>query len=76
MEIWVRTGEPARAQVFYKPRTGRSVLPGQRCPAFVPRSVQLGRTGECWFCRHANFHLRERVALEVGVCCWPKVQSE
>lgn len=76
MEIWVRTEEPAKARMFRKPRTGRSVWPRQRCPAFSARSVRLGRARECWFCRYANFHLREQVALEVGVCCWPRAQAD
>ena len=56
--------------------TGRSVWPGQRCPAFTPRTVGLGCGSGCWFCRYANFHLRKQVPLDVGICCWPKVQSD
>lgn len=67
---------PTERRAFPKPRTGRSVWPGQSCPAFTRRVVRLGESGCCWFCRYANFHLREPVALEVGVCCWPREQAE
>ncbi|MCI8740412.1 MAG: hypothetical protein HFG10_09930 [Oscillibacter sp.] len=66
----------AERRAFSKPRTGYSVWPGQSCPAFTRRVVRLGESGGCWFCRYANFHLRESVALEVGVCCWPREQAE
>ena len=58
------------------PRPGGSVWPDQACPAFAPRSVGLGCMGGCWYCRYGNFHLRERVALDVGICCWPKTQMD
>lgn len=69
-------GEPARSRGLRKPMTGRSVWPGQGCPAFTVRTVGLGCGKGCWFCRYANFHLREPVSLEVGVCCWPEVQAD
>ena len=69
-------GETANARPLRKPMTGRSVWPGQRCPAFTPRTVGLGCGSGCWFCRYANFHLRKQVPLDVGICCWPKVQSD
>lgn len=68
--------ESPEARVFSKPRSGRSVWPRQLCPAFTMRTVRLGGGRGCWFCRYANFHLREPDALDVGVCCWPKSQSE
>ncbi len=76
--------EPARhmkkdasSEVLRKPRPGGSVWPGQRCPGFAPRTVGLGPAAvDCWSCRYADFHLVERVALDVGVCCWPKVQLD
>ena len=59
-----------------EPRTGGSVWPGQRCPAFSPRATAFGADSECWFCAFADFHLTQQVALEVGICCWPKVCIE
>lgn len=56
--------------------TGGNVWPGQRCPAFTVRTVGLVCGSGCWFCRYANFHLREQVPLDVGICCWPEVQSD
>ena len=76
MERWNQIQQSPVRCVLEKPRAGGSVWPGQRCPAFVSRTVGLGSMGECWYCRYGNFHLRERVALEVGICCWPKCQID
>lgn len=73
-EIYVRG--KARARTLIKPRAGGSVWPDQRCPAFTPRAEGLACMQGCWYCRYGNFHLHERVALEVGICCWPKVQID
>lgn len=55
---------------------GQNVWPKQSCPSFAPRSaVMAGRMRECWYCKYADFHLTEPVALEVGICCFPMVQS-
>ena len=40
------------------------------------RTVGLACGSGCWFCRYANFHLREHISLDVGVCCWPRAQSD
>ena len=56
-----------------EPRVGGSVWPGQCCPKFAPRSAALGPKCECWFCTYADFHVLEPVALDVGICCWPRV---
>ena len=57
-----------------EPRVGGSVWPKQCCPAFTPRKNVPPALPECWGCRYADFHLKEPVALDVGICCWPKVQ--
>lgn len=68
--------EPAKSRALRKPMTGYSVWPAQRCPAFTVRTVGLACSSGCWFCRYANFHLREHISLDVGVCCWPQAQSD
>lgn len=57
-----------------EPRVGGSVWPKQSCPAFTPRQGAMRGEQECWYCQYADFHLKERVPLDVGICCWPKVQ--
>lgn len=66
----------AEDRPLQEPRAGGSVWPRQRCPAFTPRSSALITAEECWYCKYADFHLKEPLALDVGVCCWPKVQIE
>lgn len=81
-DYWKRRGSGTMSAIvcrkppLRKPRTGGSVWPEQWCPAFSPRSTGLGRGQDCWFCRYADFRLQERVALEVGICCWPRVQTD
>lgn len=76
MEIGMNEKNARRELRLRTPRTGGSVWPDQGCPVFSPRTVVLGGMGGCWYCRYGNFHLRERVALEVGICCWPKAQID
>ena len=58
------------------PRKGGSVWPRQSCPCFTARLSAPRNGAECWYCRYADFHLKEPVSLEVGVCCWPRVQID
>lgn len=58
------------------PQPGQNVWPKQFCPRYLPReAVMAGKLKECWYCRYADFHLGEAVALTVGICCFQKVQS-
>ncbi len=79
MEIQERSagkgGSPSQGSLK-KTRPGGSVWPEQRCPVFAGRRIGLCAVKSCWFCRYANFHLQEQMALEVGVCCWPKAQMD
>ena len=59
------------------PKPGGSVWPKDFCPAFSPREGWLPIEKEhCLYCGRANFHLTARVALDVGICCYPQVQME
>ncbi len=55
-----------------QPNAEGNVWPKQSCPAFEPRESTVTGQCECWYCRHADFHLGKPKALEVGICCWPK----
>lgn len=55
------------------PNQNGSVWPRQCCPVFAPRRSNNVVVRECWYCQHADFHLGMSRALEVGVCCWPKI---
>lgn len=56
-----------------KPNTDNNVWPHQYCPAFAPRENAAAGVKECWYCRHADFHLDKPQALDVGICYWPKI---
>lgn len=58
------------------PNTEGNVWPKQACPAFEPRADTPEGLRQCWYCRHADFHLDKPRALEVGVCYWPKKISK
>lgn len=57
-------------QPFTAPNTGGNIWPEQSCPAYLPREYAIEKT--CWYCAHADFHLEQHRALDVGICCWPK----
>lgn len=59
-----------------EPRVGGSVWPLQCCPVFTPRAAALPGERACWYCKYADFHLKERRSLDVGICCWPKGQID
>lgn len=71
-----REGRRMSDRPLKKPRVGGSVWPMQRCPAFTPRSGALKEDASCWYCKYADFHLKTPVALDVGICCWPKAQID
>ena len=56
---------------YEEPNIDGNVWPHQSCPKFEPREGAVLK--ECWYCCHADFHLNHVRALEVGVCCWPKI---
>jgi len=67
--------ETARQQTDHPltaPNAQGNVWPKQSCPAFIPRSGAAIGMRQCWYCRHADFHLNRPRALDVGVCYWPK----
>ena len=63
------------SEEFREPHTGQNVWPRQWCTAFAERHSTIPFVPKCWFCRYADFHLTQPVALEVGICCWPEVQT-
>jgi len=74
-EQWLIPPVLPEKRLLSKPCPGESVWPGQCCPCFYARySETLKVDRECWFCRYADFHLIWPVALQVGICCYPKVQ--
>lgn len=57
---------------FTAPNSEGNIWPKQVCPAFIPRSGAPLDVRQCWYCRHADFHLGMPRSLDVGVCYWPK----
>lgn len=55
-----------------EPNQNGNVTPMQHCPSFEERHSETLALPSCWFCRHADFHLTARRALDVGICHWPK----
>ena len=70
-------GQPGYA-LFPEPKPGESVWPHQGCPCWTARRYTLlgDPDHECWYCKYADFHLKERISLDVGICCWPKKQID
>ena len=53
------------------PKRDGSVWPEDICPAYTPREDAIPSLKGCWYCKYADFHLKEERALEVGICKWP-----
>ena len=56
---------------FEVPNKNGNVWPGNLCAAYTPREDAIYSLKECWYCRYADFHLKEERALEIGICKWP-----
>ena len=54
------------------PKRDGSVWPEDICPAYTPREDAIPSIQGCWYCKYADFHLKEERALEVGICKWPE----
>ena len=57
---------------FEEPNKEKNVWSQDLCPAYTPREEAIESLKGCWYCRYADFHLKEERALEVGICKWPK----
>ena len=66
-----------KGKALSAPMPGRNVWPMDACPIFSPRKGWLPVDQEqCWYCRYADFRLTSPVALDVGICCYPQVQTK
>lgn len=71
LEMWIPPPVMPERRLLRSPPVGGNVWPGQSCPRFRARSSETLKIGqECWFCQFADFHLTERRALDVGICCY------
>ena len=76
MSAYTETNRRAEDRPLSEPRVGGSVWPRQCCPVFTARTAVVPVQRGCWYCKYADFHLKERVSLDVGICCWPKKQID
>lgn len=58
-------------KIYDIPKKGENVWPQDICPAYTPRDEAVNGIKGCWYCRYADFHLKDENALEVGICNWP-----
>ncbi len=73
-EEWLVPPYAPKDRLLPAPQADQNVWPEQCCPSFMARTSFVGLArGECWFCRHADFHLDHDEALKVGVCCYPTI---
>ncbi len=59
---------------FDKPQSEKNVWPHQYCPEFDKRQTSFHYAPECYYCKYADFRLEQKVALEVGICCYPNIK--
>ena len=58
-------------EYFEIPNKNGNVWPEDLCPEYTSREEAIESLKGCWYCRYADFHLKEERALEVGICKWP-----
>lgn len=56
---------------YETPNAGGNVWPEDKCPAYTKREGSIDGLSGCWYCRYADFHLKQERALDIGVCKWP-----
>ena len=44
---------------FEVPNKNGNVWPEDLCPAYIPREEAIESLKTCWYCRYADFHLKE-----------------
>lgn len=77
MRIGIAAKEPIKGKrIWPEPHKDGGVWPQDCCPALAFRHSGLGHEQTCWFCRYADFRLKERRAMSVGICCWPEIQID
>lgn len=64
------------SEEFEAPQSNKNIWPHQYCPAFVKRHTSFHSAPECFYCKYADFHIEQTVALDVGICCYPNVKNK
>ncbi len=61
---------------YHVPNKGGNVWPNDICPAYTPREEAIPSIKGCWYCKYADFHLKDEKVLEIGICKWPDKVNE
>lgn len=64
------------SEEFDSPQANKNVWPHQYCPAFDKRRTSFHAAPECFYCKYADFHIEQSIALDVGICCYPNVKNK
>ena len=57
-------------------KSGQIIARSATCPCFVGRKSLLAIEPICWFCKYADFDLKDDKLPETGTCKYPKIQNE
>jgi len=63
------------SEEFEAPQSNKNIWPHQYCPVFDKRHTSFHSAPECFYCKYADFHIEQPVALDVGICCYPNVKN-
>ena len=61
---------------FSTPPIGSEVSRFDHCPCFSARRSLLATEPICWFCKYADFDLKDDKLPEKGICKYPKIQKD
>ena len=57
-------------------KSGQIIARSATCSQFSARKSLLAIEPICWFCKYADFDLKDDKLPETGTCKYPKIQNE
>lgn len=57
-------------------KSGQIIARSATCSCFSARKSLLAIEPICWFCKYADFDLKDDKLPEMGTCKYPKIQNE
>ena len=57
-------------------KSGQIIARSATCSCFSARKSLLAIEPICWFCKYADFDLKDDKLPETGTCKYPKIQNE
>ena len=57
-------------------KNGKVIIKSNTCSQFSARKSILAIEPICWFCKYADFDLKDDKLPEKGICKYPEIQKD